>query len=130
MVTSLWEKCSLSTVLVFILVHRDRVLIRDTSSYNNRLRIANTLVIYIFLSGPVIRSGNVDKKGWCKVIWSDGDCHTHAELVDGRRLKSDKIDDLKPDQWAIVDSVQEERYVLMLYLRLMTILSISVLQWK
>ena len=44
-----------------------------------------------------------------KVIWSDGDCRTHAELVDGRRLKSDKIADLKPGQWAIIDTVHEEK---------------------
>ena len=31
-----------------------------------------------------------------------------AELIDKRRLKSVKIADLKPGQWAIVDSVHEE----------------------
>ena len=34
--------------------------------------------------GPVIRSGKVTKDGWSKVIWSDGDAKTHAELVDER----------------------------------------------
>ena len=43
------------------------------------------------------------------MIWSDGDCNSHAELVDGRRLKSNKIAHLKPGQWAIVDAVQEEK---------------------
>ena len=58
---------------------------------------------------PVIRSGKVDKKGWSEVIWRDGDAKTHAELVDERRLKSDKIADLKPGQWAILDAVHEEK---------------------
>ena len=35
--------------------------------------------------------------------------HSHAELVESRRLKSNKIADLKPGQWAIVDAVQEEK---------------------
>ena len=59
--------------------------------------------------GPVNRNGKDDKKGWAKVIWSDGDEKTHAHLIDKTRLKSDKIPDLKPGQWTILDSAHEEK---------------------
>ena len=62
-VRRLWMNCSI-TVLIFISVHRERVAIRDTTIYYNRLRIASALVVYIFLSClrilvELLKSGSV-----------------------------------------------------------------------
>ena len=58
--------------------------------------------------GPVKRNGK-DKICWSKVHWGDGDTRTNAQLTDDRRLKSNKIADLKEGQWTILDATQEEK---------------------
>ena len=41
--------------------------------------------------GPVIRNGKVDEKGWTKVILSDGDAKTHAQLIDKKATLNSQI---------------------------------------
>ena len=70
--TTLYCTAPLGELVLFlywytILVHRDRVVIRDTRCYYNILRIADTLVINTFLSWlrnlvELIESGSVLKK--------------------------------------------------------------------